>query len=367
VSKREQPSKLYDFTYRWNLSDLDNVKSNGYSVFSCFAGGGGSSQGYKMAGYNVIGCNEIDPRQMEIYKHNLKPKYSYLEDIRTFRTRNDLPKELFDLAVLDASFPCSLFSSANLKADDKKGKEVKFREGQSKQILDDLAFEAIKLADKLKPKICIFENVKGLLQEKNKWYVNQIYKQFDNIGYRICHHLINCADLGVPQKRQRVFFFAVRNDIYVPTIDIFGCEPYLDLNIKEKHISIGDIDSDYKGKQPTEHINNMMKHYSIGDSSLGDIRQRLDGKTTGFQTCITPDNVVCNTLRSGSNDFIRPEYGNIHLSDYELKQIGSWSLDYDFKDQKVIYVLGMSVPPLAMYKISKEVQKQWLDKQQHKQ
>ena len=38
---------------------------------------------YKMAGYDVIGCNEIDPRQMEIYLHNLKPKYSYLEDIRT--------------------------------------------------------------------------------------------------------------------------------------------------------------------------------------------------------------------------------------------------------------------------------------------
>ena len=37
----------------------------------------GSSQGYKMAGYDVIGCNEIDPRQMEIYKHNLKPKYSH--------------------------------------------------------------------------------------------------------------------------------------------------------------------------------------------------------------------------------------------------------------------------------------------------
>ena len=49
-------------------------------------------------------------------------------------------------------------------------------------------------------------NVKGLLNEKNKWYVEQIYKQFENIGYRICHHLINCADLGVPQKRERVFF-----------------------------------------------------------------------------------------------------------------------------------------------------------------
>ena len=350
------------FTYKWNLKDLENVPKNGYKVFSCFAGGGGSSQGYKMAGYDVIGCNEIDPRQMEIYKHNLKPKYSYLEDIRTFRLRDDLPKELYELDILDASFPCSLFSSANLKADDKKGKEVKFREGQAKQTLDDLAFETIYLVDKLRPKIAVFENVKGLLQEKNKWYVEQIYKQFDDIGYKICHHLVNCADLGVPQKRERVFFFAVRNDLKVPTGDIFGCEPFLDLNIKEKHITIGEIESDYLGKEPTEFVKKQMNSYIAGDSSLGDIRQRLENKSTGFQTYIIIDSDVCNTLRAGSNDFIRPEYNNINLSDYELLQIGSWSQDYDFKNQKVIYVLGMSVPPLAMYRISKEIQKQWLDK-----
>ena len=350
------------FTYKWNLKDLEKVTKNGYKVFSCFAGGGGSSQGYKMAGYDVVGCNEIDPRQMEIYVHNLKPKYHYLEDIRTFRLRDDLPQELFELDILDASFPCSLFSSANLKADDKKGKEVKFREGQAKQTLDDLAFETIKLVDKLKPKICVFENVKGLLNEKNKWYVEQIYKQFDNIGYRICHHLINCADLGVPQKRERVFFFAVRKDINVPTNDIFGCEPYLNLDIKEKHITIGEIESDYLGKKANDRVNNIMNHYLPGDKDLGDIYIRLENVCKNFSHKILTDKSVCNTLTAGRDDFIKVDYNNINLSDYELLQIGSWSQDYDFKKQKVIYVLGMSVPPLAMYRISKEIQTQWLDK-----
>ena len=49
-------------------------------------------------------------------------------------------------------------------------------------------------------------------------------------------------------------------------------------------------------------------------------------------------------------------------SNLELLKCGSWSQDYDFKSQKVSYVLGMSVPPLAMYRISKEIQTQWLDK-----
>ena len=349
------------FTYKWNLKDLEKVKPNGMTVFSCFAGGGGSSQGYKMAGYDVIGCNEIDPRQMEIYKHNLNPKYSYLEDIRTFRLRDDLPKELYKLDILDASFPCSLFSSANLKADEKKGVKIKFREGQAKQKLDNLAFETIKLVSKLQPKVCVFENVKGLLQEKNKWYVQQIYKQFSSIGYRVCHHLINCADLGIPQKRQRVFFFAVRGDVNVPTDDLFGENTFIDLDIREKHITLGEIDQDNKGKLPTEFVLNQMKNYIKGDKSLGDIRKRIENKSTGFQTYTITDNDVCNTLRAGSNDFIKVDNNNINLSNYELLQIGAWSQDYNFIKQKVIYVLGMSVPPLAMYRISKEIEKQWFN------
>lgn len=298
-------------------------------------GGGGSTQGYKMAGYDVIGCNEIDPRQMEIYKHNLKPKYSYLEDIRTFRLREDLPKELFDLDILDASFPCSLFSTANSTADDKKGKEVKFREGQAKQTLDDLAFETIYLIDKLKPKIAVFENVKGLLQEKNKWYVEQIYKQFDDIGYKICHHLVNCADLGVPQKRERVFFFAIRNDIDVPTADIFGCEPILNLNIKHRHIKL------------KEFISTMPK---TDKQTYSEVR---------FGDIMCDENKCCNTLTPAVR-FWTDE--NNLLDKSSIIKIGSWSDDYEFLNQDVKYVLGMSVPPLAMYRISKEIQTQWLDK-----
>ena len=349
-----------EFTYKWNLKDLEKVTKNGYKVFSCFAGGGGSSQGYKMAGYDVVGCNEIDPRQMEIYKHNLKPKYSYLEDIRTFRLREDLPKELFELDILDASFPCSLFSAANLKADDKKGKEVKFREGQAKQTLDDLAFETIFLVDKLKPKIAVFENVKGLLQEKNKWYVEQIYKQFDDIGYKICHHLVNCADLGVPQKRERVFFFAVRNDLRVPTSDIFGCEPFLDLDIKEKHIPFKEIE-DKKGIKVTGKSLILWENRQYGDIDLSFANGRLYNEPNSFFSHkYIYENDIANTIVSADNCVVF-ETGR-YRSDNELKLCGSWSNDYDFLNQEIKYVIGMSVPPLAMYRISKEIQTQWLDK-----
>ena len=57
-------------------------------MFSCFACGGGSTMGYKIAGYDVIGCNEIDPRMMKCYETNHHPQYSYLEDIRDLVKRN---------------------------------------------------------------------------------------------------------------------------------------------------------------------------------------------------------------------------------------------------------------------------------------
>jgi site-specific DNA-cytosine methylase len=57
--------------------------------------------GYKIAGYDVIGCNEIDPRMMKCYETNHHPQYSYLEDIRDLVKRNNLPEELYHLDILD--------------------------------------------------------------------------------------------------------------------------------------------------------------------------------------------------------------------------------------------------------------------------
>ena len=57
--------------------------------------------GYKLAGFDVIGCNEIDPKMMEAYKVNHGPKYAYLEPIQTFKMREDLPQELYELDILD--------------------------------------------------------------------------------------------------------------------------------------------------------------------------------------------------------------------------------------------------------------------------
>lgn len=62
----------HKFNYKWTLKDANFTKDKG-KVFSCFACGGGSTMGYKLVGFDVIGCNEIDPRMMEVYQHNHNP------------------------------------------------------------------------------------------------------------------------------------------------------------------------------------------------------------------------------------------------------------------------------------------------------
>ena len=132
------------FPYRWTLKDANFTKDKG-KVFSCFACGGGSTMGYKLAGFDVIGCNEIDPKMIEAYKANHNPKYAFLEPIQTFKMREDLPRELYELDILDGSPPCSSFSMAGNREKD-WGKDKVFREGQAMQVLDTLFFDFMDLA-----------------------------------------------------------------------------------------------------------------------------------------------------------------------------------------------------------------------------
>jgi DNA (cytosine-5)-methyltransferase 1 len=199
------------FNYKWNLAD-GYPKSNGLKVFGTFICGGGSTMGYKLAGFEHLGGVEIDPPIADVYKTNHNPKYLYVEDIRDFADRTEFPEDLYDLDILDGSPPCSSFSMAGNREKD-WGKEKKFREGQTVQTLDDLFFDYIKLAKKLQPKVIIAENVKGLIQGNAKVYVHKIKAALEDAGYKVQLFLLNAASMGVPQKRERVFFICQRNDL----------------------------------------------------------------------------------------------------------------------------------------------------------
>lgn len=354
--------KEHRFPYKWTLKDAVFTKDKG-TVFSCFACGGGSTMGYKLAGFDVLGCNEIDPKMIEAYKANHNPKYAYLEPIQTFKLRKDLPEELYNLDILDGSPPCSSFSMAGNREKD-WGKEKVFREGQAEQVLDTLFFDFIDLAKKLQPKVVVAENVKGLLLGNAKEYVRKIYREFDEAGYYCQHWLLDASKMGVPQRRERVFFIALRKDLAEPFLyqqDMFTVNPKLELNFNEPQIPFNEL-ADYEGEPISEYAKMAWDARKEGDANIADSKARVEGmKVSDMNTFYVYDDKVCQTLtakgRHGSLLFSKP----IRLSKSEFCNIGSYPQDYNFTNNNQWgYLIGMSVPPVMTAQIATEIYNQWL-------
>ena len=303
--------------------------------------------GYKLAGYDHLGGVEIDPKVADVYQTNHKPKHLYVEDIRIFNQRQDLPQELYELDLLDGSPPCSTFSMAGSR-EKAWGKKKVFREGQSKQTLDDLVFVYIETIAKLKPKVCLLENVKGIIQGNAKYYSKQIVSRMQAAGYRVQVFLLNAASMGVPQKRERVFFIGLRNDIKLPE---------LVLKFNEKAVTFGEVSGATNKNNDETLIPTPL--YSEYWSRAG------IGKTVGLfnASCkrLDPDD-VCFTIgaQGGNNhfhhDICRP------ISRQEVCMVGSYPIDYIFNGFEWHYLIGMSVPPVMTAQIAHQVWLQWLSK-----
>jgi DNA (cytosine-5)-methyltransferase 1 len=349
----------HNFPYKWTLKEAVFTKDKG-KVFSCFACGGGSTMGYKLAGFDVLGCNEIDPKMIEAYKVNHNPKYAYLEPIQTFKMREDLPQELYELDILDGSPPCSSFSMAGNREKD-WGEEKQFREGQAMQVLDTLFFDFIDLAKKLQPKVVIAENVKGLLIGEAKQYVRQIYREFDLAGYYVQHWLLDASKMGVPQRRERVFFIALRKDLAKPflkSIDLFTIAPELKLEFNEPKIPFTNFSKDYENE-----VNDLMTPCLLNE--YDNIKEGGSSKKY-FQYSRLDRNKVASTLTTSQSKSaacqVHP-YLKRFFNNKELCCIGTYPLDYNFNSiKKPIYLIGMSVPPIMTAQIAKQIYEQWLCK-----
>ena len=352
----------HKFAYKWTLKDADFTKDKG-KVFSCFACGGGSTMGYKLAGFDVIGCNEIDKRMMYIYCQNQNPKYPFLEPIQTFKERTDLPNELFNLDILDGSPPCSTFSIAGSR-EEAWGKMKKFREGQAEQVLDTLFFDFIDLAKKLQPKVVVAENVKGLVLGNAKDYVSRIYQGFEDAGYYCQHYLLDSQNMGVPQRRQRVFFVCLRKDLvgFVPCEQtLFGNIPHLDLVFNETVIPFNDFADGLGDGVDSPKMRQYWELRKDGDLDFSNANYREFGKSGMFNIQYVYQDKVCPTLAARKSCLIRfdiPKY----LSATEVCCISSFPQDYNFCGQQPHYVCGMSVPPVMMANVASNIYEQWLSK-----
>lgn len=167
-------------------------------VISLFAGCGGLDFGFHKAGFDIVYANDIDPAVEETYKANLGN--IEIKDIRTV-DKESLP----ECDIVIAGIPCQPFSSAgNRKSTgDSRGS---------------LFIDVMQIVDIKKPKIVLFENVRGFLSAKDDNGVlmpERIRQELKNHGYLLYYKLLNASDYGVPQNRHRVVLVGVREDINI--------------------------------------------------------------------------------------------------------------------------------------------------------
>ena len=197
-----------------SMAEVAALPWNGYTVASTFSGCGGSSLGYRMAGYRVLYALEFVEAARASYRANAA-QHTYLDDrdVRNvtaadvLRVLNMKPGEL---DILDGSPPCASFSTSGSR--EKKWGEVN-KYSDTEQRTDDLFFEFIRLVDGIRPKVFIAENVSGLVKGTAKGYFLEILKAMKAIGYQVSCKLLDARWLGVPQARQRTIFIGVRDDL----------------------------------------------------------------------------------------------------------------------------------------------------------
>jgi len=174
-------------------------------VCSLFCGCGGSDLGitggfsflgkkYNQHPLEIVFACDNDPHTIETYNANFKHK-AVAEDVRKCN-KNNMP----DVDLLVAGFPCQSFSTVNPKKDpfDERGQ---------------LYSEVARILEEKQPSFFIAENVRGMMVLKNGTIFKRIIEEFSSKGYEISYHLVNCANYGIPQKRQRVFMVGVHKRI----------------------------------------------------------------------------------------------------------------------------------------------------------
>ena len=225
----------------YKLQDVYDASSQEkFKVISTFAGGGGSSTGYRLAGGKVLCINEFVEEAQRTYAENYPDTIILPGDIKELTGKDFLDATgvgVGELDILDGSPPCSAFSVAGKlshnvneeervdlfgnvtiekvpgKHSDGWGQTKNYSDGKMVENIEDLFFEFLRVANEIKPKVIVAENVKGLTIGEAKEYFNKILKEFENIGYDVCAQVLNSRDYGVSQTRTRVISIAVREDV----------------------------------------------------------------------------------------------------------------------------------------------------------
>ena len=159
-------------------------------VIDLFAGVGGLSLGFEMAGFNIVLANEYDESIAEAFKLNHPSTKMIVSDIRHLPIEQTFSEYRDKIDVIIGGPPCQGFS----------------QKGQRKTIDDERNFlfkYFVAVVEYLRPLYFVMENVPNLLTAENGYFKNELIQLFAQRGYSVVSDTLNASDYGVPQNRRR--------------------------------------------------------------------------------------------------------------------------------------------------------------------
>lgn len=338
----------------------EKKNTNGYNVVSTFSGAGGSCLGLKLAGFNIKYAVEFVPAAQEVYQLNHPDTYLDKRDIREIKGTDILKTckiNKGELDLFEGSPPCSGFSQSGLGT---KGWNCIKNYSDTKQRVDDLFFEFIRLINETQPKMILAENVPALATGKNKGMLKLIINSFKEIGYNVNLKVLDANYLNVPQKRKRLIFIGKKEGL---PIKIEFPKPI------NYNYTVGDaIPNFYNNPHPKDSREKLTELEKImlkdaqkhKENDLSKANKRINNKDGWFTKQVIYKNKPSSTLMATQNIYHGKYLRTVSIT--EAKRLQTFPDDFKLTGNyiKQWERIGRSVPPRMYEAVGKKI-KQSLD------
>lgn len=335
-----------------NVQNVDIGGDMKPTVISLFAGCGGSSLGYKLAGFRELLAIDWDDNSEQTFNLNFPDVTFWNKNVMDVSAEDILEScniKKGELDILDGSPPCQGFSTAGKR--------------NVSDSRNDLFKEYIRLVDGLRPKIFVMENVSGMIKGSMKGRFIEIMKDLKGLDYDVKCKLLNAANYDVPQSRQRLFFIGIRKDLN--KMPVFPIPSDKTITVKE---AIKDLDLNDLYLFPTELAKNWWKLCKAGNSfssihPKGHWFNQQKISPNKPAPTITKSVFVCG--RAGLAHWEKPGQLSIPM----LKRLASFPDDFKFtgKFEEQWARIGNAVMPNQMKAIAETLKKEILDKSTNRQ
>lgn len=300
------------------------------TVVSLFSGCGGMDLGLEWAGAKTIYACDIFGDALETLQANIQIPLVEKKDIRKI---TEFPQA--DIVI--GGYPCQGFSLAG------------------KRILDDprnaLYKEYKRTLEIVKPKFFIAENVKGLITMGGGEVIQQMIEEFEEVGYKVTHKLVNSSIYGVPQDRERVFIVGVRNDIdytyaFPEATHGEGKIPFATMRDYLEGMEYNPEDMDQTGYSSRFLSRNRKRKWSDTSFTI---------QASGRHAPLHPEGEPM--IKLGKDEWVFQGEINRKMTYKETARIQTFPTDYQFIGNlgNKYKMIGNAVPPLLAKSIAEEI------------